>query len=418
VVSAAEAVGRSVSGRDVLRNRSFTIYLVAGIVSNAGSFMQGLSVAFVLHDLTGSNTWVGIGTFAWMVPSLLMGPPSGLVSDRADRRIVLIWSNVVQLVAAVALWLLAATDNLAPWPIVAFVMLAGFGAGFQYTAAQSIAAVLLPPEQLLHGVRLNSMGFTASRAVGPAVAGLVIDRWGAETAFGINALSFVVFLAALAVVRTRTVPLGAADNWMRRFRDGVRYVFDRPALRLIVFTAFIGAFFGQSMVQLAAGIADEVFDVGGDGLGLLVAVYGIGSTLASVALVVGGERLRRSRTATIGLVLFSVGLAVAVSSTAFAIGLLGFLIAGTAHGFTNISLNTAIQAQVHEEYRGRALSMFLMALLAGMPLGTLAGGVLGDLIGLRATLGLFGASVLAYLLFVSSRRDRLRLLDGNDPITA
>jgi MFS family permease len=416
VVSATEAVDRS-SGRHVLRaNRDFTIYLVAAIVSNAGSFMQGLSVAFVLHDLTDSNTWVGVGTFAWMIPSLLMGPPSGIVSDRNDRRVVLIWSNVVQLVAAVALWLLAATDHLAPWPIVGFVTVAGLGAGFQYTASQSMAAVLLPPEQLLHGVRLNSMGFTASRAVGPALAGLVIDLWGAETAFFLNALSFVVFLLALALVRTRPVPLATTENWMRRFRDGVHYVFDRPPLRLVVFTAFVAAFFGQSMVQLAAGIADEVFDVGGDGLGLLVAVYGTGSTVASVALVVGADRLRRSRTASIGIGLFAVGLGVTVSSTFFLVGLAGFLVAGTAHGFTSISLNTAIQAQVHEEYRGRALSMFLMALLAGMPLGTLVGGVLGDLVGLRAALACFGTAMLAYLLFATVRLERLRLLDGADPI--
>jgi MFS family permease len=417
VVSAAEVARRPVSGRDVLRtNRDFTVYLVAAIVSNAGSFMQGLSVAFVLHELTDSNTWVGVGTFAWMIPSLLMGPPSGIVSDRNDRRMVLIWSNVVQLVAAAALWLLAATDHLAPWPIVGLVTIAGLGAGFQYTASQSMAAVLLPPEQLLHGVRLNSMGFTASRAVGPALAGIVIDLWGAQTAFFLNALSFVVFLAALTVVRTRPVPLATTENWTQRFRDGVHYVFGRPALRLVVFTAFVSAFFGQSMVQLAAGIADEMFDVGGGGLGLLVAVYGTGSTVASVALVVGADRLPRSRMASIGIGLFGVGLGVTVSSSFFLIGLAGFLVAGTAHGFTSISLNTAIQAQVHEEYRGRALSMFLMALLAGMPLGTLAGGVLGDLVGLRTALACFGASMLAYLFFATVRLERLRLLDGRDPI--
>jgi MFS family permease len=417
VVSAAKALGRPVNGRDVLRtNRDFTVYLVAAIISNAGSFMQGLSVAYVLHELTDSNTWVGVGTFAWMIPSLLMGPPSGIVSDRNDRRMVLIWSNIAQLIAAVALWLLAATDHLAPWPIVGLVTVAGLGAGFQYTASQSMAAVLLPPEQLLHGVRLNSMGFTASRAVGPALAGLVIELWGADTAFFLNAVSFVVFLVALAVVRTRPVPLATTDRWMQRFRDGVRYVSERPALRLVVVTAFVSAFFGQSMVQLAAGMADEVYDVGGDGLGFLVAIYGAGSTVASVALVVGADRLLRSRMASIGIALFGVGLGIAVSSVFFLVGLAGFLVAGTAHGFTNISLNTAIQAQVHEEFRGRALSMFLMALLAGMPLGTLAGGVLGDLIGLRAALGLFSASMIAYLLYATVRRDRLRLLDGDDPI--
>jgi MFS family permease len=416
-VATGETVRGPVTGRDVLRNRPFAIYLVAAIVSNAGSFMQSLSVPFVLHDLTDSNTWVGIGTFAWMVPSLLMGPPSGIVSDRADRRQVLLWSNVVQLVAAVGLFALATTDDLTPWRIVALVVLAGLGAGFQYTASQSMAAVLLPPDQMLQGVRLNSMGFTASRAIGPAVAGVVLGAWGATAAFAINALSFLVFIAALLVIRTRPVTqTPSTEHWLSRFRDGMRYVLDRPALRLVVIAAFIGSFFGQSMVQLAAGMADEVFDVGGGGLGLLVAVYGIGSTVASVALVVGGERIRRSRAALVGLALFGCGLALSVTTSLFIVGLFGFVVAGTAHGFTNISLNTAIQAQVHEEYRGRALSMFLMALLAGMPLGTLVGGALGDAIGLRLTLGLYAVGIVSFLAFVITRRQRFALLDGDEPI--
>ena len=117
-----------------------------------------------------------------------------------------------------------------------------------------------------------------------------------------------------------------------------------------------------------------------------------------------------------GLALFGVGLAVAIATTAFVIGLVGFLIAGTAHGFTNISLNTSLQAKVHESYRGRALSVFLMALLAGMPFGALAGGALGDAIGLRPTLAIFAATVLAYLAFVTFRRQRMALLDGDGPI--
>jgi MFS family permease len=404
-------------GRAVLRNRNFVVYLVAAVISNAGSFMQSLSVPFVLRDLTGANTWVGIGVVAWMVPSLLVGPAAGIVSDRFDRRLVLLWSNVVQLVGALGLLALAMTDQLTPARIIALVVLGGFGAGFQYAAAQSMAAVLLPPEQLLEGVRLNAMGFTVSRAVGPAVAGLVLGVWGASAAFGINALSFVVLIVALLCIRTpRAAAETDSEDWLRNFRDGIRYVRRRAALRLVVLSAFVGAFFGQSMVQLAAGLAEEEFHVGGGGLGLLVAVYGVGSIGASFALVRGGDRLPRSRMARTGLALFGVGLLVTIATTSFILGLVGFFIAGTAHGFANISLNTSLQAKVHENFRGRALSVFLMALLAGMPFGALVGGALGDAIGLRATLAIFAMIVLGYLAFVTFRRQRMTLLDGDGPV--
>src|SRR5688572_17025189 len=112
MVTAADTLQKPVSGRDILRNRNFTIYLAAAVISNAGSFMQSLSVPFVLLELTDSYTWVGIGVFAWMVPSLLVGPLAGTVSDRFDRRRVLMWANVVQVFGAVGLWLLALTDSM------------------------------------------------------------------------------------------------------------------------------------------------------------------------------------------------------------------------------------------------------------------------------------------------------------------
>jgi MFS family permease len=416
MVSAAEVLRQPVSGREILRNRNFIVYLAAAIVSNAGSFMQSLSVPFVLLDLTDSYTWVGVGTFAWMVPSLVVGPLAGTVSDRFDRRHVLLWSNLVQLCAALGLWALAFTDAMSPVRIISLVVVGGLGAGFQYTASQSMAAVLLPPEQLLQGVRLNSTGFTAARALGPAVAGVVLATWGATAAFGINAASFLCFIVALLFVRTRPVTLSTStEGWVERFRSGFRYVRARPALRLVVMSAFVGAFFGQSMVQLAVGLAEDEYHVGGGGLGALVGVYGVGSTAASVLLVIGDARLRRSRMAMLGLSLFGVGLLVSVTTQWFVLAIVGFLVAGVAHGLTNISLNTAVQAQVHEEYRGRALSLFLMALLAGMPFGALAGGLLGDLVGLRPTLATFAAVVLAYLLFVIVRRDRMAALDIDGP---
>src|SRR5690554_660857 len=120
-------MGQPVSGRSVIANRSFLIYVIAAVISNAGAFMQSISVPFVLRDLTGSNTWIGVGTMAWMVPSLLVGPMSGIASDRFDRRRVLQCAIVVQTIGASGLFTLAVTDRLSPWPIVGLVSIGGLG---------------------------------------------------------------------------------------------------------------------------------------------------------------------------------------------------------------------------------------------------------------------------------------------------
>jgi MFS family permease len=409
---ATASVHQQATAATLLRNRNFAIYLLTASVSNAGSFMQALAVPFVLYDLTGSNTWVGVGAFSSMVPALLVSPWSGTLCDRFDRRTVLLWSNVMQFAAALALWILAVADAMTPWRIVGVVVLGGTAAGFQYAAAQSMPAVLLPRTHLLQGVRLNSVSFTASRAIGPALAGIVLDVWGRQVTFGLNTLSFLVFIAGLLIIRTR--PLAhprSTERWFRQFRSGVSYVRHRPALRLVVISAFVTGFFGQSMVQLAAGLARSDYGVRGGGLGLLSAVYGVGAVLAALILVIGGERLRRGRMTAIGFGLFAVGITVSVSTTTFAVGIGGFLLAGLAHSMTGTSLNTSMQAHVDEEYRGRALSLFLMALLAGMPLGALAGGLIGDQIGLRVTLLGYAVVLASYVTFGMVRLRRFAVLD-------
>src|SRR5690606_31137864 len=119
----------------------------------------------------------------------------------------------------------------------------------------------------------------------------------------------------------------------------------------------------------------------GSGVGFLVGAYGVGAVFASVLLFVGSERLRRSRMTLIGLGFFALGIATTAATGVFVVGIIGFLFAGTAHALCGTSLNTSMQAQVDEEYRGRAMSMFLIALLIGMPFGALIGGAIGDRLG-------------------------------------
>lgn len=402
------------SGRAVLAERNFAIYFWSTMISNAGSFMQGITVPFTLYELTKSNSWVGFGSVGAMIPSLLVGPVAGTIADRFSRRLVLIWANIVQLVAAAVLTAFAAADALSPWLIIGLVGVASIGAGFQYSSAQSMPAVLLPPERLLQGVRLNSVGFTAARAIGPAIAGIVLDRWGATTTFTLNTLSFLVVILGLSFVKvTETHRPKVERAWFAEFLDGIRYVRERSALRLIVLTAFVGAFFGQSMAQLAAGLVREEFGVKGAGLGWLTAMYGLGTLTSSVILVVFGDRVPRAVMVRSGLSLFCVGIVTTVSTSMLAVGLVGFLVAGMAHSLTGISLNTSIQVQIDDSYRGRAVTAYLMALLAGMPLGAFVGGVIADHVGLRPMLAGYAAAIALYLAYAQLRRDGLAVFDQN-----
>jgi predicted MFS family arabinose efflux permease len=240
----------------------------------------------------------------------------------------------------------------------------------------------------------------------------VLDQWGATTTFAVNAISFIVVIGALTTLRVKTVTrTPVAESYLTQFLSGIRYVWQRPAMRLVVITAFVTALFAQSVVQLAAGMAEETYDVGASGLGLLVTVFGVGSISGTVLLLLTGDRRRRSRVSFTGLVLYGSCAVLSVVTPTYAIGLLAFFGMGAAHVLNGVTLNTTMQAHVDEEYRGRAVTLYLMALLGGMPIGALVLGSVGDVIGLRPTVAVSGAVLLGYCVGVAWRTDRLALFD-------
>ncbi len=399
---------QGVTAREVLGDANFSVYFVASLISNSGTFMQTIGVPFVLYDLTGSNTWVGASVFAGLVPSLLVGPMAGILADRISRRIVLLWANGVQAVAAVVLWLLAIHDALTPWRVVGILVVAGIGAGFQYSSAQAIVSQLVPREHLVQALRINTLGFTGARAVGPAIAGVVLHEAGATTTFGVNALSFLVVMAALVPLRLKPFTPAEREPWGRQLRGAVDLVRSRPSMRLVIAMAFTVALLGQSVAQLVAGISVEVYGKGGGAQGALLAVFGTGSIVSSLVLIFTGDRRRRSRTALTGLLLYGCGAMAVVLTTKLVVGLAAFLLMGLAHVLTGISMNTTLQVQVSEEYRGRVVSLYLMALLAGMPIGALISGRLGDVVGLRPTLAGSGALLVVITIVAALRSELLR----------
>ncbi len=392
-----EAPRPGVRSREVLANRDFTIYSIAAFTSNAGTFMQTIGVAFVLRRLTGQDGWVGAGVFASMIPSLLVGPIAGPLCDRFERRRILLASNGAQAAIATVFFLLSLTDHLTPWRMVGLLVAAGMAGGFQIAASQTLVAGLVPPAHLLQAVRLYSVGFNAARAIGPAFAGIVLDVWGETTTFALNAASFGVVLLALLVIRPR--PQTATSPGRRvseEFADGVRYSARHRSLTLCMVSALAVTLFGASVAQLAAGVALGIFDVEGGGLGLLVGAYGLGSAATAITLTFVADRFQRSRVALTGVFLYGLGVIIVVSTTELAVGLAGYLVMGVAHILTGISTNTTIQAQVDDRYRGRVMSLYLMCMLAGMPIGALIGGQLGDVLGLRQVLAGFGVILIGF----------------------
>jgi MFS family permease len=399
-------------------SREFSIFFTAGFLSNTGTWMQTVTVPFVIDQLTHSTALVGVSAFAAFFPATVIGPLAGSLSDRHDRRNVLIWAQVVMMVMATALWITWATGVATTALILVLVVISGLGAGITTAAWQSFVPQLVPRSDLLSAVRVNSMQFTAARAFGPALAGLVLATLGPAWAFGANAVSYLCVIGALLFIAPKP-PLhpDTSTRVFAHFRDGMRYVRRRPALFVAMLMVILIALFGVAIVQLAEPIARHVFEVGAGRYGLMAGAYGLGAVIGGVFMVAFGDTFRRSRLAITGLALMAVGVVSLGATQVYGVALAALLAMGLAQVLCMVSCNTAIQLNVDERYRGRASSIFTMSFFAAGPIGALVAGIVGDLLDLRVTVVAAGLVLAICLVLALVRFHGLRPLDESPPVS-
>ncbi|HEU5301676.1 MAG TPA: MFS transporter [Acidimicrobiia bacterium] len=396
----------------VLRHRDYALFWSAALVSNSGSWMQMIAAPYVIFQITHSTTWLGIGAFMAFFPAFCMGPLAGSLADRFPRKTVLLCTQLGMMFAAFGLFAAWELGIATRGVIIGLLGLAGIASGLNITAWQSFVPQLVPRADLLHAVRVNSMQFVAGRAFGPALAGVVLDHFGPGTAFLINALSFVFVLSALAAIHPRPVASDMQAGRVRdHFREAISYVRARQAILLPVITITMVSLLGSSVVQLAPAFAQDEFDVGRSAYGFLVSAFGIGAVLGSIIVALWADRSPRSRVATFGLLLFAGGEMLFGGAPGYGFGVVGMFLMGMAYVLIATAINTSIQARVDETHRGRAMSIYLMGLLAGVPIGSLLQGTIASVIGLRVTVLGSAALLLLWMTTAISRYDRLHPLD-------
>ncbi|MDE0116115.1 MAG: MFS transporter [bacterium] len=395
-----------------LSHRSFLLFFIGVSIATTGQFMQLLAVPFYMNELTDSNTWVGISGFTVLVASLIVTPVAGIWSDRMSRKALLFGSFFTQLAAAAAFLALFAADALNPWLIIAIQLVVGVASGFQWAPTQAMSALLVPPEDLLAAVRCVSLSFTVGRALGPFLAGVTLYFLGPGPAFAVTVVGFALGLFIMAPMTLRPAePVHQEPFWLQ-FRQGCEYIWRRPEMRLVIFISFLVAALGAVFAfALVASVADDVFSLGDGGLGWLTASFGFGSLVMGLYVTSRGDRHSRSRVEVLAVGVYALGVLLVGASPWLVLGLVGYFIFGAAHMGHGVTVNSSLQVQVDEEYRGRVMSVWLMSVLGGMPSGALLGGLLGDLVSMQFVLLLFGGLLALFWMVTVVRTDGFAGLD-------
>ena len=411
-------------GMRALANRDFRIFFLGALASNSGNWLQNIAVPFVLYELTDRPLWVGLASFAQFIPGFALGPVGGSLADRADRRRVLLACQALMAVAAFALWGAWALDWRQPWLILAITALTGVFSGLMVPSWQSFVPMLVDREDLPSAITLNSTQFNASRAFGPALAGLLLATSGPGLAFLLNGVSFLAVLAALWVVRPVRSPEAdgraahgdgsAAALEGSTFGAALVYLRARTGLVVSIATAMLVAFFGNPVTQFTVVFVDEVYEAGPRVLGVLAAAVGIGAVLMAPLLSVWDGTVPRATVVRYGLPAYAVAVTAFGLAPNWPLGLLALLATGAGFLVVVATTNTAMQLMVAEHMRGRVISARVMGFTLAFPLGSLLQGLLADVVGPQPTVTGFGLALLLAALWLSSRPDLLASLDAPD----
>jgi len=265
--------------------------------------------------------------------------------------------------------------------LLLIAVLTGCVNAFEAPARQAFTIDMVGRESLLNAIALNSTIFNAARTVGPAIAGVLVASFGEGWAFVLNALSFLAVIIALTAIKQPVVEPRRESHSALGFSDCLAYINSELTIKALLFIALAFSFFGYSFLPLLPVIARDVLRSGVVELGWLSAANGLGALAAALSLCFYGERFSRGKWLVCSLTLFPCALLYfgqtkTLGPALFAMTLVGYF------GVTSMALvNTIIQGTVRQEYRGRVMSVYTLALMGLSPLGGLAAGTLAHWLG-------------------------------------
>ena len=366
-------------------------------ISLIGTWMQMTAQSWLVFSLTHSSTMLGVIIALQTLPVLILGPYGGVVADRVDKRRLMIALQSAMGVQALILGILSVTGTVKVWEIGILAAVLGFNNAFENPARQSFMMELVGPEHLRNAVSLNSVLVNVARAIGPAVAGVLIATVGEGVCFLTNAASFiaVVFtLTSMDTTQLATVP--PTPRARGQLRQGLRYVRSTPTLAVpLVMMAVAGCLTYEFQVSLPV-MADRGLHAGATGFGFMTAALGVGAVIGGLFVAARGKT--GVRPLTIAALGFGAALALATVAPNLALELLALAIAGAGSiAFMSMG-NSTLQLNAAPEMRGRVMSLWFVAFQGSTPIGGPLVGVTMATIGPRAGLGL-GALVALLVAF-------------------
>ena len=403
---------------NAFKSRNYRLYFIGQSISLIGTWMQKTAVSWVVYSLTHSKFMLGLSLFASLFPAFIFSFIGGVTADRYNRHRLLLITQVASMLQAVLLTLLIISKHYTVWEILALSFMLGVINAFDVPARQSLVNELIEDKKYLgNALALNSSMVNLSRLIGPAIAGIILEKFGNVFCFGSNAVSFIAVIASVLMMRLpKTKTVRHEKNIVQDIKDGWAYLKNAKPIRfLVAMLAFI-SLFALPFSTLIPVYAKDIFKGTASTFGIIDSMIGLGAFGGAMFLasLKPGRNLRK--VLAVNTLVFGAGLVLFSHMQYYPLALLCAMLAGFGMMSQITITNTIIQTTVDAKMRGRMISFYAMAFFGMQPLGGLIVGSVSQVIGVPDTVLAEGCITLfiGYLHFRFLKRNKLKAVKMNN----
>lgn len=384
-----------------LKVKYFRIYWLGMFVSLIGTWIQSVAQSWLVFELTNSAFLLGVVGFLGSIPMLVLSLFGGVLADRVNKRNILIFTQTAFMLLAFLLATLTQFKLITPGQIMFIALFNGIIMAFDAPARQSIVVELVGKRHLFNAITLNSVAFNSSRIIGPAIAGVLISTIGMSGCFYLNGVSFLAVIVALFYIKFGKSTVRNNNSALRDLKEGLIFIRGNRLILALVSMVAAVSMFGISYVILMPVFANHVLHAGAKGLGVLMSSIGIGALIGSLGLASLGDFKSKGRLLIGSVFLFSFSLITFSLSRDYVLSIFALIFVGCSSLIPIALINTLLQINVPDEFRGRVMGLFMITFAGIMPFGNLISGCLAQSLGVSSALFFCGLTCLVLFTLIN-----------------
>jgi MFS family permease len=395
-----------------LHYRNYRLFFGGQSLSLIGTWIQRIAVPWLVYKMTGSAFLLGIVGFAGQIPTFFLSPIAGVLTDRWNRYHILLTVQILAMVQAFILTILFFTGVIQIWHIIVLSVVLGLVNAFDIPSRQALVIDLVEnKEDLGNAIALNSSMVNSARLVGPSIAGLLIASAGEGACFLLNGISYLFVIATLLMIRVNITKCDSPKHRIfHELREGFSYTFRNIPIRAIILLLALASLMGLPYAVLMPIFAKTILKGGSHIYGFLMGASGLGAFTGAIYLASRKSVLGLGRILPLSAGMFGLGLILFALSRYFWLSMVLMVVVGLGMMLQIAVGNTIIQTIVDDDKRGRVMSIYAMAFVGMMPIGSFLAGSAASIIGAPETLVIGGMACILGAVVFARKLNELRKL--------